>query len=157
MDIQSCNNVEVSLTQHRLLNCTVKTKIKSSPDIGGSIVISLMVGTPEKPKMLKKGDTFDINVEILISGKVKDTDEDAFNVSCEMEGTYELINCGDNGIPTVNNAIFWTIPTKQLFPLNAQFANDLLVKMGFRNINIPLSFPNMLPLQKKVAKVKSKK
>jgi preprotein translocase subunit SecB len=157
MDNKSSDNVEVALIQHQLLSCNAETIIKPSPDMGGNIEISINVNTPKSPGILKKNDTFAISVQIGVIGKVKDTKDIAFNVSCEMEGSYRLINCDDNGIPTNNNINLWISSTRQLFPLVALFTTDLISRLGFKNINVPAFVPSQFLLQTKPEKKSSKK
>ena len=157
MDNKSSDNVEIALIQHQLLNCNAEAKIKPSPDMGGNIEISINLKTPNTPGVLKKNDSFAISVQIGVTGKVEDSKDIAFNVSCEMEGIYRIINCDDNGIPTNNNINLWTSSTRQLFPLVAQLTTDLVSKLGFKNINVPAFVPSEFLLQTKPEKKSSKK
>lgn len=157
MDYQSSDNVEVALIQHQLLRCNAEANIKPSPDMGGNIEISINLNTPKSPRILKKNDSFAISVQIGVIGKVKDSKDIAFNVSCEMEGFYRLVNCDDNGIPTNNNVNLWISSTRQLFPLVAQFTTDLVSKLGFKNISVPAFIPSQFILQTKPDKKTSKK
>lgn len=157
MENNASKNVETALIQHRLVSCNAEAKIQPSPKMGGNIEILIKLNTPETPEIIKKNDMFDINVMVEVNGKVKETDEIAFNASCEMEGTFQLVNCEGIGIPTSDGLHLWTLSTKQLFPLVAQFANDLISKLGFKNINIPASIPGKLLLHKKPVKKPAKK
>jgi len=157
MDYQSSDNVEVALIQHQLLRCNAEANIKPSPDMGGNVEIVINLNTPKSPSILNKNDSFSISLQIGVIGKVKDSKDIAFNVLCEMEGSYRLINCNDNGITTKNNVNLWTSSARQLFPLVAQFTTDLVSKLGFKNISVPAFVPSEFLLQAKPSKKNLKK
>ena len=160
MDHKSSDNVEVALIQHQLNRCSAEAKIKPSPDLGGNIEILINVETPKKPSILRKDDNFIISVQIGVTGKIKDTKDIAFNVSCEMEGTFSLINCDDKGIPVNNGLNLWILSTRQLFPLVSQYTTELVSRLGFKNISVPSFVPSQFllrPKSVKKASAKSKK
>lgn len=157
MDYQSSDNVEVALIQHQLLRCNAEAKIKPSPEMGGYIEISANVDIPKKPSILNKDDEFAISVQIGVTGKVKDSKDIAFNVSCEMEGSFRLINCDDKGIPVNKGLNLWILSTRQLFPLVAQYTTDLVSRLGFKNINVPTFVPSQFLLRPKPVKKTSAK
>jgi len=160
MDNQSSNNVEIALIQHQLLSCNAEIKIKPSPDMGGNVEFSIGIATPKVPGILKRGDSFTLGIQIDITGKIKDTDDIAFYVTCKMEGLYHIVNCDDKGIPTINGFNLWTLSASQLCHLVAQFATDMVSRMGYKNIIVPAFIPSMVTEQiipeKKLSK-KSKK
>lgn len=157
MDHQPSDNVEVALIQHQLLRCNAEANIKPSPDMGGNVEIVINLNTPKSPSTLNKNDSFSISLQIGVIGKEKDSKDIAFSVLCEMEGSYRLINCNDNGITTKNNVNLWTSSARQLFPLVAQFTTDLVSKLGFKNINVPAFVPSDFLLQTKPRKKNLKK
>ncbi|MDD2852827.1 MAG: hypothetical protein PHY09_13130 [Desulfuromonadaceae bacterium] len=147
MDYQPGDNVEVALIQHQLLRCNAEANIKPSPDMGGNVEIVINLNTPKSPSILNKNDSFSISLQIGVMGKEKDSKDIVFSVLCEMEGSYRLINCNDNGITTKNNVDLWTSSARQLFPLVAQFTTDLISKLGFKNISVPAFVPSEFLLQ----------
>ena len=137
MDILSSNNVEIALIQHRLLNCNAELNIKTKPEMGGNLVITSEIKTPTSPSVLKKDDLFSINLFLDITGKLKDSKDTAFSVSCKFEGKYRVINCEKDGLVTKENSKLWSLAVGQLQPLVSQFTTDLAFKMGLKNITVP--------------------
>lgn len=147
MENQSSNNVEIALIKHRLIDCKAETQKKLDTKSGGSLVFSYQIQTPESPETLNKGESFPIAIFIDIKGMLKDTDETAFQVSCGMEGYFEIINCHEDGIQ--NNTGLWKIAAGQLSPVLSQFASELILRMGFSNIHIPPYISGMFEAETK--------
>lgn len=141
MDNVSSNNVKTALTHYRLLKCNAESKIKASPNSGGSLEITSEINTPNSPTILKKGDSFVVKVFIGIIGKSKGSKEIAFSASCSFEGDYLLVDCNKSGVATKNNLILWSLAVNQLHPLVSQFVTDIVSRMGFKNIIIPPLLP----------------
>lgn len=157
MDNLSSNNIEIALIQYRLLNCNAELKIKTKPDSGGSLVITSEIKAPDTPNILKKDDTFAVNIFIDIAGKLKDSKDTAFSASCEFEGNYRLINCENNGVPAKDNFKLWSLAANQLQPLVSQFVTDIASKMGFKNINVPPIIPGQYSRKQSPKKILPRK
>jgi preprotein translocase subunit SecB len=160
MDNLSSNNVEIALTEYRLLNCKAESKIKASPNSGGSLEITSGVGTPTSPPILKKNSLFVIKISVEIIGKPKDSKDIAFSASCNFEGKYRITNCEKSGVSTKDNLKLWALAINQLHPLVSQFVSDIVSKMGFKNVNVPPLLPgqyaSMKSPQSSPKKIKAK-
>jgi preprotein translocase subunit SecB len=142
MDCKSFKNVDIALTQHRIVRCSAETKIKPSPLMGGFVEFTFGIETPKEATVLKKGDTFSISISVKTIGMTKDNKSVAFQMACKMEGSFNLLNCEDDGISTDDCHDLWMISASQLYPLVAQFATELIARTGFKNINVPPFVPS---------------
>ena len=150
MDNISSNNIEVALIQHKLINCNAEMITPPSEVAGGSIEVIYNVETPKKTGVFKKNDSFELKLLVEINGKLK-TEEIAFRVSCKMEGNFRIVNCDDIGVSTDNTIKLWSLSANLLCPLAVQFAMDMVSRMGYKNVNVPLFIPrlNLLGINRK--------
>jgi preprotein translocase subunit SecB len=132
-----------------LLSCNSELKNKTKPEAGGTLVITSELGTPTTPEILKKSCKFTIILSITIVGKLKDSEDIAFSMSCGFEGSFHVIDCEKNGVPVKDNIKVWTLAASILQPLVSQFASDMALKMGLKYINVPPNIPGLyLPVQR---------
>ena|ERR1035441_8780373 len=162
MDDLSINNVKITLIQYRLLSCNAESNVEANPNSGGSVVITSEINCPTSPNILKKGETFPFRVFIEVVGKSKDSKDIAFSASCAYEGKYLIVECEKNGVPTEKNDKLWSLAMGQLHPLVSQFVTDLVLKMGFKNVNVPPLIPGRYtpkqkPKMKSLTEIKSKR
>lgn len=152
MEISSGNCPEINFVSHRLIDCKAELIIVSEIDIGGEVTFEIKVETPSEPKVLKQKDVFESRISLKCTGVGSESKKTSFRASCKMGGLFEVVNCSDEGITTVNNPIIISLSTNCLYPLVVQFIEAMVAKMGFRNVEIPTLFPKQLIPDKKQVK-----
>lgn len=149
MENKPCNNVEIALVQHRLLDCSAKSTIKP-PVSGGKIEFNINLNTPDTPLAVGKDDTFNLGLNITCKGKTSEKNSTMFIASCNIEGTYKVISGEINIAEDDGSAFpFWKEQIDKLCPLISQYLSDMVLKMGYKNVPPLLHLPYMNSPKKK--------
>jgi hypothetical protein len=116
--------------------------MEPEPNTSGHAQFTATMITPTGPLRLEINDSFDIGLTLECTGKAKDHKGTAFKAACKMVGTFQVVHCGKDGISDADQLGFWALQASKLSPLVAQFLTDAIVKMGFRNVIVPLALPS---------------
>lgn len=157
---EAARNVEITLIQHRLLECAAKGHLNPSAiTSGGKVELLMGLETPDTPFVIKKGNTMALSLNLNCTGKTSEKADIIFTASCNMEGVYLVTECPEDGVEIKADVDFWRRHADKLCPVASQYLSDMVIKMGYRPIPIPLSVPEIMPtsLKKRTSIVKSKK
>lgn len=140
MDNLSKNSIEVAMNFSRLLSCEAESTSDIQKKMGGTFEVSSEIQTPAEPSVLKENDSFAIKIFVSIIGRLEDSEEEAFSATCGFEGDFSIVSCSCEGV-AANNITLWSLAAGQLHPLVSRFLTDIILRMGFSNINIPPVLP----------------
>jgi hypothetical protein len=150
------STTRITLIHHVLTSCKAENKINPTDSKGGIVEFSTTLEAPDDKSIIKKGESYLISLLLDCTGKTKDSKDIAFQVSCKMEGVCAVIDGSTVGIKSSPD--LWAIPANQLYPLVAQFISDVVSRMGYKNIAIPVSIPDIaVPKSKDIPDKKSKR
>lgn len=140
MDNKPVAAAYVTLIHHKLISCSAETLLKQTESKGGTLEFVTTMEFPDEDIIIKPGENYSIKVRLDCSGKETPTGNFAFKASCEMEGLCAVINVPDEGI--ASKPIYWLMPANQLYPLLSQFTSGLIYRMGYKDVEIPLTIHN---------------
>ena|SRR6185369_3680401 len=151
MDYGPSDDTYIALIHHKLLNCSAEVKVNASESKGGNVTFESTLEVPDDSITMKTGESYSIKILLDCTGKIGDTENVAFHATCQMEGICMVVNAPNAGVKST--ATYWLPPANQLYPLLSQYVNEMIFRMGFKNVIVP---PFMQPLPVDVDKKGSK-
>lgn len=145
MDVQPQSSVEIILVHHQLVKCNAESKIKAAAGKGGTVEFTIEIESPKIGKKIIPDEIFPIILGLNCIGKAEEDQGIAFQASCSIEGMFHIVDCPKEGI--MSNTSLWVSPARQILPLVAQFVSDMVSRMGYKNIQIPLGVAAVAPIE----------
>ncbi len=131
----------VALMHHKIIQLRADNLIFPRQSKGGVVTFTSSLETPDDVKMLKVSDSFSILLTLECKASDGENEEPAFIASCKAEGTFYVAQCSKDEISAVGNNALWNTAASQLMPLISNFVAEQIIRMGFKNIQVPPYFP----------------
>lgn len=153
MDNGPSDTTYIALIHHQLLNCSAEVKVNATESKGGNVTFESTLEAPDDNVTMKTGESYSIKILLDCTGKIGNTENVAFHATCQMEGICMVVNAPNAGVKST--ATYWLPPANQLYPLLSQYVNEMISRMGFKNVIVP-PFMQDLPVavDKKGSKIK---